>query len=73
MSRRFEFVGGSSAKFWEISVVGREVTVRYGRLGTAGQTLAKSFGGAEAAQRHADRLVAEKLAKGYVECAAVTS
>ena len=39
MHRRFEFVGGSSAKFWEVSVNGGEVTVCYGRIGTAGQTL----------------------------------
>lgn len=69
MSRRFEFVGGSSAKFWEISVAGREVTVRYGRIGTAGQSLTKSLIDDAAATRHADKLIGEKLAKGYVECA----
>ena len=29
--RRFEFVGGSSDKFWEIGVNGSEVEVRFGR------------------------------------------
>ncbi len=69
MSRRFEFIGGSSAKFWEISVAGREVAIRYGRIGTAGQSLTKSLIDDAAARRHADKLIGEKLAKGYVECA----
>lgn len=73
MSRRFEFVGGSSAKFWEISRAGRDVTVRYGRIGSAGQTVHKSLADDAAAVRHADKLIREKLAKGYVECMALAS
>ena len=61
--RRFEFVGGSSAKFWEISVSGNDVKVRYGRIGTSGQELTKSFADAEKAQRHANKLIAEKTGK----------
>ena len=67
--RRFEFVGGSSAKFWELDVQGKKITVRYGRLGANGQIQTKSFESTEAAQRHADKLAREKMAKGYVECA----
>ena len=69
MHRRFEFVGGSSAKFWEVSVNGGDVTVCYGRIGTAGQTLTKTFSDNTKAQQHADKLAGQKLAKGYVECA----
>jgi predicted DNA-binding WGR domain protein len=69
MHRRFEFVGGSSAKFWEVSVQSSDVTVRFGRLGTTGQTQTKSFATPDKAQRHADRLITEKTGKGYVECA----
>jgi DNA ligase 1 len=36
--RRFEFVGGSSSKFWEIRVSGNQAVVRFGRIGTNGQT-----------------------------------
>ncbi len=36
--RRFEYVAGTSDKFWEIEVTGREVTVRFGRNGSSGQT-----------------------------------
>ena len=67
MTRRFEFVGGNSAKFWHVSVSGTTVDVRYGRLGTTGQSLTKSFANPAAAQKHADKLIAEKLAKGYRE------
>ena len=71
MTRRFEFVGGTSAKFWEVDRAGKDVTVRFGRLGTSGQQQTKSLRTLEAAQRHVEKLVGEKLAKGYVECAAV--
>ena len=39
--RSFEFADGTSAKFWEIDQTGTEVTVRWGRTGTAGQTKVK--------------------------------
>ena len=67
MTRRFEFVGGSSAKFWEVTVAQATVTVCFGRLGTAGQTNTKSFDSATAAQRHADKLIEQKVSKGYIE------
>jgi len=36
--RSFELHDGASAKFWEIDQDGSEVTVRWGRVGTTGQT-----------------------------------
>jgi predicted DNA-binding WGR domain protein len=65
--RYFEFTAGTSQKFWEISVDGPEHTVRFGRIGAAGQSKTKTFSDAAAAARDAARLVKEKLAKGYVE------
>lgn len=65
--RHFEFVEGKSSKFWEISADGCEVTVRYGRIGATGTSNVKTFADAEAAQRDADKLIAEKTGKGYVE------
>ena len=70
MKRYFEFVGGSSAKFWEIAVSGNEVTVRFGRIGTEGQTQIKTLPDATAAVRHAEKLIASKIAKGYTETVA---
>jgi predicted DNA-binding WGR domain protein len=70
MTRRFEFVGGSSAKFYEICVIGAELTVNYGRISTNGQSQTKSFPSAEKAQQHVEKLMRQKLGKGYVECVA---
>ena len=70
--RRFEFVGGGSAKFWEIRSHGAEVTVRFGRLGTNGQTQTKDLGSETAAVAHIAKLINEKLAKGYFETRGVT-
>jgi len=67
MSRYFEFIGGTSAKFWEISTSGSEVTIRFGRIGSAGQTQTKEFPDTAAATRHVEKLIAEKTAKGYRE------
>lgn len=65
--RRFEFKEGNSAKFWEISSRSGEVTVRFGRIGTIGQSQTKLFVDAAAAAKHVDKLIKEKTAKGYSE------
>ena len=70
MKRYFEFIEGSSAKFWEISQSGNEVTVRFGRIGTNGQTQTKTLADADAATKHAEKLIKEKMGKGYKETAA---
>ncbi|MEV5561103.1 WGR domain-containing protein [Nonomuraea wenchangensis] len=67
VERTLTFVGGGSAKFWAVRQDGAELHIRYGRLGTAGQTQIKSFGSAAVATAAADKLVAEKLRKGYTE------
>ena len=66
-TRYFEFIGGSSRKFWEITVSGNSFTVRFGRIGTAGQSQTKSFSDPAAAEHEANALIAEKLKKGYQE------
>jgi predicted DNA-binding WGR domain protein len=68
MSRReFHFQDGKSQKFWAIDVDGPHTTIQFGRLGTAGQTQSKDYPSAAAAQQAADKLIAEKTKKGYVE------
>ena len=66
-TRRFEFISGSSKKFWEISLAGKQHTVRFGRIGTKGQTVTKTFESVAAARRDCERLVRSKVAKGYRE------
>lgn len=66
-TRRFEFIDGRSSKFWEISAQGKEVTVRYGRVGSEGQSKVKSFPDEAAAAAHVEKLIGEKTDKGYQE------
>ena len=65
-ARRFEFVGGTSQKFWEIAVSASSLTVRFGRIGAVGQSQTKFFADEDKAKREADKLIAEKVSKGYV-------
>ena len=65
--RRFEFSDGTASKFWEIELSGHRHTVRYGRIGTDGQAKAKEFADEDAARRDADKLIEEKMKKGYAE------
>ncbi|MDX8054504.1 DUF4132 domain-containing protein [Lentzea sp. BCCO 10_0798] len=62
---RWELVSGGSAKFWEVAQAGAVVTVRFGRLGAAGQTQTKELASEAAAAAHVAKLVAEKEKKGY--------
>jgi predicted DNA-binding WGR domain protein len=71
--RRFELVEGGSSKFWEISVEGASYTVRFGRIGTGGQTQTRTLGGEAEARAAAEKLVAEKTKKGYLEVGAAAS
>jgi predicted DNA-binding WGR domain protein len=54
-----------SSKFWEIEVTGPSTTVRFGKIGTAGQIRVKEHPSAEAAIAGATKLIAEKTASGY--------
>jgi hypothetical protein len=60
-TRRFQFVGGSSAKSWEIAVAGNDGAVCYGRTGSKGQTNTKSFGDDADANKHADKLIEGRI------------
>ena len=64
---RFELSEGTSNKFWEIAVEGSSTTVRFGRLGTDGQVQTKDHGAPDKARAAAEKLVAEKTKKGYLE------
>ena len=73
MKRVFVFQDFKSQKFWSIEVVGTDVTVNYGKLGTAGQTQVKNYATTEEAEKAAGKLIAEKTKKGYVETAEETA
>ncbi len=65
--RTLEYSEGNSRKFWELTVEGAAFTVRFGRLGTSGQSQVKSFSSEAEARAMAEQLIASKLKKGYVE------
>ena len=65
--RRFEFSEGSSNKFWEIQVSGKKFTTRHGKIGTDGTEVNKEFSSPEEATKESEKLVREKVKKGYVE------
>jgi len=71
MNERVEFSEGSSNKFWEVEVSGNEVTTRWGRIGTAGQTRSKTYADGAAALREAQTQLASKLKGGYQQVATV--
>ena len=65
--RYFEFVDDKSSKFWEVSQSGPDLTTRWGRIGTAGQSKTKTFADEAAAARQVAKLVEEKTGEGYVQ------
>ncbi len=67
MKRELIYMDAKSSKFWTIEQEGVGHTVTYGRIGTKGQTSSKTFDSEQAAQKDAEKLIKEKLAKGYVE------
>jgi predicted DNA-binding WGR domain protein len=76
-TRYFEFVGedaqrkvAAASKFWEVTVDGSTLTVRFGKIGATGQTTVKEFAGSAEADAQAAKLIAEKTKKGYSEVVA---
>ncbi|MEQ1819954.1 MAG: DUF4132 domain-containing protein, partial [Terricaulis sp.] len=70
---RYEFKDGASQKFWEVWVEGDTLTVRFGKIGTNGQTKEKSFDSAAAAEKEKTKLIKEKTGKGYAAAGAAQS
>lgn len=65
---RLEFIEEKSRKFWEIEMEISEksiMRVRWGRIGSVGQSLEKVFSSPQEAEKERDRLVTQKSGKGY--------
>ena len=62
---RFEYKTEDSKKFWEPQAEESTLTVRFGKIGTDGQTHTKKFSSPAEAPAEYRKLVCEKLAKGY--------
>lgn len=70
--RRFEFTDDKSAKYWEIEQSDTNLNVRWGRIGTAGQSQTKNFADSAKASAGMLKLITEKTGKGYVELTTAT-
>ena len=69
MKRRFVYQDAKSDKFWDIDFEGTTQTVVYGKTGTAGREAVKEFATAEECTKESEKLIAQKLKKGYTELA----
>lgn|GEM_PF-2375985 len=64
---RLIFVEGKSNKYWQGTVKGRKLRVQFGRADSEGQVKEKAFPSEAAARAALDKLVREKLSKGFKE------
>ena len=69
MKRRFVYQDAKSDKFWDIDFEGTTQTVVYGKTGTAGREAVKEFASAEECTKESEKLITQKLKKGYTELA----
>jgi predicted DNA-binding WGR domain protein len=67
MIRYFSFTDDNSDKFWQIDFQDSALTVTFGKRGTAGQSQTKTFDSADQCRQQVDKLIREKMGKGYVE------
>lgn len=67
--RRFEYEEGNSSKFWEIEIDLDDcsLTTSWGKIGSEGSSKTLEFDSEDEAIKHYDKLVAEKVKKGYEE------
>ena len=63
---RLYYKENGSDKFWEAATDGNKLVVRWGRTGARGQIQLKSFPDEEAAKKEMEKLIKEKLGKGYL-------
>jgi len=61
------FQDQKSNKFWNLETNDKTFTTNWGRIGTIGQSLTKSFYNAATCEKEAQKLIASKVKKGYVE------
>lgn len=67
MKKHLKYIDGTSDKFWQIEAQGIQFTVTYGKNGTSGTSQTKTFSTEAECLKMAEKLVAEKIKKGYSE------
>ena len=61
------FQDAKSNKFWNLETNKKEFTTSWGRIGTIGQSKTKKYYSESACEREANKIIASKVKKGYVE------
>ncbi len=72
MKHYFEYQDSKSYKFWQVEIETNTLNVKYGKIGTAGQEKISSFDTPEKAQKEMEKLIGEKIKKGYKETKIIT-
>ena len=67
MNKHLKYIDDTSDKFWQIEAIGNQFTVTYGKNGTSGVSKSKSFDTEEECLKAAEKLLNEKIKKGYSE------
>jgi len=65
--RRFEYIRGNQAKFWQVERKGAVLTTASGKIGKSPKTRTKQLTDYMAAEQEFDRLIRDHLRRGYVE------
>ncbi|GHC03747.1 STM4015 family protein [Cerasicoccus arenae] len=73
MKSELVYMDSKSSKFWNLTSEGAKHTVVYGRIGTDGQTKEKVFKSEEDAKKNFEKLVKQKMSKGYIEASTGTT
>jgi len=58
---------GESNKFWTIETIGNKYIVNWGKIDTSGRTNEKEFSTNEDCRFEVEKLIKEKIKKGYIE------
>ena len=67
MKKHLKYIDGTADKFWQIETTGTQFTVSFGKNGTFGTTQTKRFDSEEECIKNAEKLLSEKIKKGYSE------
>lgn len=67
MKKYLTYQDEGSNKFWSIDVSGSTFTVTFGKVGSSGQSSVKTFHDEQECLKEVEKLLREKLKKGYVE------
>lgn len=65
--RAFSFTDDKSNKFWWINYDGLSFAVNFGKTGTNGRYQVKEFDSEEECKKEAEKMIAQKMKKGYIE------